>query len=173
MPPQVQRLWGQGSTDGRLTKARKCSNYWKEVKIASLHERDRHMPKIVFLMATILVCGYTYYHIQSEGKPKPLDMNSVRFSRFVAEVERDAAIKKIETKGLSSYSLTSTDFNRIQPGMSYVQVCDALNRRGKLQAESMNPAGEYTESFIWTDGKAIITCSFHKDKLLAKAQAGL
>ena len=78
--------------------------------------------------------------------------------------------------GQSSPGITYENFEKIENGMTYSEVCDILGSKGTLDAGA--GSGEQSlEYYSWTLSKPIgyasITVSFQNGKVAAKLQVGL
>lgn len=78
----------------------------------------------------------------------------------------------------SEASITLEEFNKIETGMTYDQVCEIVGGNGTLGSSvDMNMGSEYkTEIYQWTGSGSIganANVTFQGGKVVMKAQAGL
>ena len=73
----------------------------------------------------------------------------------------------------SKSAVTLAEFNKLENGMSYEEVCQIIGKKGSLMSEN-NIAGCGTEMYTWKGiGIANMNATFQNGRLMSKAQLGL
>lgn len=80
------------------------------------------------------------------------------------------------TKAIQADTVTIENFNKIETGMTYEQVCDILGKDGAVVSEvDIGVTGYKTTIYSWYDNTGIANCNVtvQGGKVMAKAQIGL